>query len=66
MVPTRVDLIPVISRLADLFPGSASPEFAPKPLKKTENLAEIEAGCDFYPVFPGETGIYGEPMPGIA
>jgi hypothetical protein len=49
-----------------LFPGSASPEFAAKPLKKTENLAEIEAGCDFYPVFPGETGIYGGPMPGIA
>jgi hypothetical protein len=65
-LPAHADRIPVISRLADLFPGSANPEFATKPLKKTENLAEIEAGCDFYPVFPGETGIYGEPLPAIA
>jgi hypothetical protein len=54
-----------------LFPGSAEPEFAPKPLKNRENFTELGPAAIFTRFFPGkpgfgETEIYGEPMPGIA
>jgi hypothetical protein len=62
----RADQIPVISRLAELCPGSENTEFAPKPLKSPANFAKFGVGCDFFPASPGKTGIYGEPMPGIA